>query len=524
MHARFRAVPRFAGGIALVAALAACGGGGGSHVVPTADAGVAQVARVDTLVTLDGRASVDRDGRALTYQWTQVDGPPAALDDAASVQPTFTPVLVGTYAFELRAGAGGSESGPSRVNVVVVDDLSGAPRRAPAAEPRAVDLFHAVFLASPPGDLEASPPQNVRADASEAPASFVDLVADPTDDPAPGDVAGLLEIDVVVSGTPLARLWFPPPPGDDETVSVDFADGTSAPVLAYAVAGKGFVLDATRSQDDDVIATFDWTQVDGPFQFTTGEPRVGATIVLVGTYEFELTATDATDLASFARRVTVPVLPFGSVGVGPPLAEIAVQSGATETSVAGQRTIRSHSGHWILLDDSKSRSFATGAPDDGPGALLHSWHQVSGPPVRMEGADAALMSFRPDVPGEYAFEVTVTDANGVSGSARIEIGVGTATDLGPVAALAAVPDAILPAPGLPPLVVTLDGRASDGGPAPDFLWTQVRGPPVVVEAGASGPAVGLVPIDRAGTYEFELRVFDGTSRSTAARRTFTVFP
>ena len=73
------------------------------------------------------------------------------------------------------------------------------------------------------------------------------------------------------------------------------------------------------------------------------------------------------------------------------------------------------------------------------------------------------------------------------------------------------------------VVIVLDGSQSLGdGAVLEPTWTQLRGVPVVVDP--TGPNAGRVTITQPGTYEFELTVFDGVSRSPGARRTFTVSP
>src|SRR5207302_456262 len=66
--------------------------GAGTQVpehTPVASSAGNQVATVKQTVTLDGRASRDPDGAALTYQWTQIRGVGVALSDPSVAAPSF---------------------------------------------------------------------------------------------------------------------------------------------------------------------------------------------------------------------------------------------------------------------------------------------------------------------------------------------------------------------------------------------------------------------------------------------------
>jgi hypothetical protein len=92
---------------------------------PVAEAGQTQTVNEGTLVTLDGSASYDPDGDALTYSWLQTAGTPVTLFDSSTVNPTFTAPPVGqggaTLTFQLTV-SDGLASASDAVNTVVEND------------------------------------------------------------------------------------------------------------------------------------------------------------------------------------------------------------------------------------------------------------------------------------------------------------------------------------------------------------------------------------------------------------------
>jgi hypothetical protein len=71
------------------------------NTAPVAEAGTDVSVTTGTLVTLDGSASFDPDGDAITYQWTQLDGEVVALSGATTANPSFT-AINGRYVFRLK--------------------------------------------------------------------------------------------------------------------------------------------------------------------------------------------------------------------------------------------------------------------------------------------------------------------------------------------------------------------------------------------------------------------------------------
>ncbi|MBI4528657.1 MAG: tandem-95 repeat protein [Deltaproteobacteria bacterium] len=93
--------------------------------VPVAMAGADQTRNEGTVVTLNGSASSDPDSDPLTYSWTQLMGPAAALSDSTSATPSFTAPLVGpggaTLVFGLVVNDGLDSSSRDEVTITVLN-------------------------------------------------------------------------------------------------------------------------------------------------------------------------------------------------------------------------------------------------------------------------------------------------------------------------------------------------------------------------------------------------------------------
>ncbi|WP_202427709.1 PKD domain-containing protein [Duganella margarita] len=110
--------------------LGACGGGGDSsstsqptspvNTAPVANAGPAQTVVIGSSVTLNGNASNDAEKDPLTYSWTLSSKPigsSASLPSSTSIQPSFTPDVIGDYVATLVVNDGKLSSVASTVTV-----------------------------------------------------------------------------------------------------------------------------------------------------------------------------------------------------------------------------------------------------------------------------------------------------------------------------------------------------------------------------------------------------------------------
>ena len=109
------------------------------NAMPVAHAGTAQNVKTGTTVTLDGSASSDANGDALTYKWTFAavpEGSSATLNSTTSSKPSFIADVAGTYVATLTVNDGRLDSVPT--NVAVTASVANAAPVANAGTPQTV--------------------------------------------------------------------------------------------------------------------------------------------------------------------------------------------------------------------------------------------------------------------------------------------------------------------------------------------------------------------------------------------------
>lgn len=295
------------------------------NVAPAADAGPDQEVVAGTPVVLDGSGSIDPNGDAISFTWTQMEGAPVALAGASGRTATFTPDSQGVYVFQLVTSDGRLSSAPDQVQVIVNAPANRVPR-ADAGQDQTVTAGDTVALdgsasSDPDGDplsytwSQVQGPVSVTLQgANTAQASFV--VA----------AAGLYEFHLIVRDGQVASS------PDRVRVTVE-SPANRVPVAVIedvdpVEQGDWVTLDGSGSHDPDQDPlSFAWSQTGGPQVMLENADQASAGFYAVaeGTLTFALVVHDG-EAASVPATVQVIVLPGEPDQGEPPRPPVQVQS------------------------------------------------------------------------------------------------------------------------------------------------------------------------------------------------------
>jgi hypothetical protein len=458
--------------------------------VPVANAGPDQSVNENTLVTLNGSASTDADGDALTYQWTAPAG--ITLHAATASVTTFTAPEVTSdkaYTFTLTVSDATATSTADLV-VVTVKQVNKIPIafNASATTIEDVAVSGTVTATDADGDV---------------------LTFSKGSDPAHGTVT------VSSLGgytyTPTANYF-----GNDSfTVTVTDGKGgtatstvvitiTAVPDAPVANAGadqkvnKGVLvtLDGRNSFDaDGDVLTYTWTAPAGITlsSRTSATPTFTASDVTSDTqYTFSLVVNDGT-LTSTVDQVVITVVPNSA-----PFAYAGVDKTVNE-------------GDLVTLDGSESYD-----PEGSP--LTYSWAAPKG--ITLDSTTVAKPTFiAPQVSADtkYVFFLSVNDGTYESDNYSLVIITVKSINHTPVAN--AGTDQIVNAGS----VVSLNGGTSTDtdGDQLTYTWTAPVG--ITLSSATSATPTFIAPDVKQDTqYEFSLKVYDGSVYSTEDKVVITV--
>jgi hypothetical protein len=452
------------------------------NTAPVANAGPDQTAAVGETVSLNGSASSDADGDALTYAWALQSAPAgsaAAVASPASVTPSLAIDRPGTYVVRLVVNDG-LVAGPA--DTVTISTVNSAPVANAGADQTA--------LVTQTVTLNGGASSDVDGDALTFAWAFVSRPAGSA--AVLGGVGGVQPTFVVDRpGLYQVRLIVNDGALSSAADLVEIQTVNSAPVAnagpdQSAYVGQMVALDGSGSTDVDGNALgYVWALTSRPAGSAAAVSDPTAvmptfTLDRAGVYVAQLIVNDGT-VSSAADTVTVTTLNSA------PLA----QAGADVAAIAGRVV--------MLAGD--------GSSDVDGDPLTFAWALIqrpAGSSAALNGASTAFPSFVADRTGLYIAQLIVNDGTVDGAPDTVTITTGNTA---PVAAAGAdQPDR------LGGSLATLDGTASADadGHALGYRWSLLS-VPAGSAASLSDPESPSpwFALDRAGQYVAQLIVNDG---------------
>ncbi|HCY41544.1 MAG TPA: hypothetical protein DHV48_09340 [Prolixibacteraceae bacterium] len=459
---------------------------------PTANAGTDQSVNEGAIVTLDGTASTDPDGDALTYTWTAPAG--ITLSSASAQKPTFTAPEVSAdtqYAFSLIVNDGFVNSSADQV-IITVKQVNKAPT------------------------ANAGPDQSVLKN------TLVTLDGSGSSDSDGGTLTyqWTVPAGVTLSSNSAQKPTFTAP---DVTVNTDYtfilvvndgqvnspADQVKITVLRGNLAPTAnagtdqtvnenttVTLDGTTSTDPDGDAlTYLWTAPAGIIlsATTASKPTFTAPEVSADTqYTFSLVVNDGT-VNSVADQVLVAVKQVNKA----PVANAGVDQSVNENTL-------------FTLDGSASF-------DADSDLLTYKWTAPAG--ITLSSSSVARPTFTtPDVNSNTSYTFTLVVNDGKLDSPADQVVITVKQDNKAPTANAGMDQSVNEG-----VIVTLDGTASTDpdGDALTYTWTVPVGL-TLSSASAQKPTFTAPEVSADTQYTFSLVVNDGTANSVANQVIITV--
>ncbi len=455
-----------------------------SNIAPVANAGNDQQIRVNETATLNGAASSDPDGDALSYQWALISQPDnLVLLNATSTQPSFTPTQAGNYVAQLIVNDGKTDSNPDTVMIVVIEPNSKP--TADAGVDQSIDVDQTISLDGSRSSDPDNDPLTYRWTVGTQPegASVIILNSDKVNPTFTAVLAGEYSFQLVVNDGY--------EDSDRDTVMITVNQVGGQPVAnagddQSGEIGQRWNLDGSASSDPDGdTLTYQWSLLTAPdASFTTLSDATAVSpqmdIDVAGEYLVQLIVNDG----------NTDSLPDTVIFIAEEINNAPIANAGSDQIFVLSQTVQ--------LDGSASTDV------DGD-RLTYQWTIISPAETDVVLSDPTAVSptLTPDTVLDYVIELVVYDGKTYSQSDTVVL---VHENIAPIA------DAGIDQISNVGTAVQLDGSASHdlNGTPLNYAWRIVSKPG---ESGAEISDTALVRptilIDVDGVYVLELIVDDG---------------
>ncbi len=377
-----------------------------ANQAPIANAGTNLIITLpNSVATLDGSKSFDPDGTIVSYKWAQATGPTVvSIAAPTSAMSAITGLQQGQYTFQLTVTDNGGATGTAQVKVTV----NAATNQPPVA------MANSISITLPATSVTVDGSNSYDPDGTIVGYNWSQLSG-----PSTASITAAGSAKTTITGLQQGQYTFQLTVTDNQggtgtrqiIVSVYPAAANEPPVAnagpnqSITLPANSVTLNGTASYDPDgTIAAYSWQKLSGAGAITiTNSNMVTPSVVGLqqGTYVFQLTVTDNQG-ATGTAQVTVIV----NAGV----AQAPIASAGTDTTIAFPAST-------AVLDGS-------GSYENGGSISTYQWQQVSGP-SHSSISNGSAVSTQADglIPGQYVFQLTVTDSKCVSANSTVTVNV-----------------------------------------------------------------------------------------------------
>ncbi|OQY93813.1 MAG: hypothetical protein B6D37_10140 [Sphingobacteriales bacterium UTBCD1] len=448
-------------------------------------------------VTLNGSGS-DADGSITSYQWAKISGPSQfTIVSPTQAQTVINNLVQGVYQFELTVTDNLGATGKDTVTVTV-NPANNQPPTATAGVNQNITLPNNTVTLNGSGSDPDGSIASYQWTKISGPSQFSIVSPTQAQTVINSLVQGVYQFQLKVTdnqgatATSTVTITVNPAPNQPPTATAGSNQNITLPANSATLNGSG-------SDPDGSIASYQWTKISGPSQFTIVSPSQAQTVInglVQGVYQFELTVTDNLG-AKGKDTVTVTVNPSDN------------QLPSANAGVNKNITLPTNT---VTLNGS-------GTDPDGS-ITSYQWTKISGPnQFNIVSPSQAQTVVNNLVQGVYQFQLTVTDNKGATATATVTVTVNPAPNQ-PPAANAGTNQNIT----LPNNTVTLNGSGTDpDGSIASYQWAKVSGPNqfnIISPSQAQTVVNNLVQ----GVYQFQLTVTDNRGATATATVTVTVNP
>jgi len=465
------------------------------NAVPTVSAGS------DVELTLPANSTnilataSDTDGTIASYLWSQVSGPGGITIAGTDAQTLMLSNLVeGIYEFSIAVT---DDDGAQATDEVLITVYA-------QNVPPTVNAGNDVIVTLPVDSAEVS--GSATDSDGEISAYLWEQVSGPSTATIVFPDSSLLKAKDLISGNYTFKLTATDDDGDiasdNVKITVNEPDNESPVVSAgqdktIQLPVNTVNLQATESDSDGTIASRQWQQTGGPSTATltnADTKTVTVSDLLEGSYTFEFMATDD-DGAQGVDDVVVIVQPEAQNQ--PPI---------------------------VTVDETQSLTLPTnstvleGSASDADGSIAnYSWTKFSGPDATLANENTPNLTITDLVAGSYIFRLTVTDDDGATANANVQVFVLPETVNQSPIANAGDNKLIV----LPQNITTIVGSGTDNdGTIVSYAWEQISGPDLTLQNTDNSTLTVSDLVE--GVCDFKLTVTDDDGAISSDEMTLTI--